>query len=59
MDVTLKFAVTVGGREHEVQVRAKLVIGSHLMDREVEAYSARMSRRTSCNEWSWGTLSLS
>jgi hypothetical protein len=39
MDVTLKFLVTVRGQEHEVPVRAKLVIGSRLMDREVEVYA--------------------
>jgi hypothetical protein len=39
MDVTLKFVVTVGGQDHEVPVRAKLVIGSHLMDRDVEVYA--------------------
>jgi hypothetical protein len=39
MDVTLDFVVAVRGQEHEVPVRAKLVIGSHLMDRDVEVYA--------------------
>lgn len=39
MDVMLKFLVRVNGQEQEVPVRAKLVIGSHLMDREIEVYA--------------------
>jgi hypothetical protein len=39
LDITLRFLVTVKGQEHEVPVRAKLVIGSHLLDRDVEVYA--------------------
>ena len=38
LDLTLTFAVTVRQREINVPVRAKLVIGSHLLDRAIEVY---------------------
>jgi hypothetical protein len=38
LDATLTFVLTVRERELDVPIRAKLVIGSHLLDRAVEVY---------------------
>jgi hypothetical protein len=45
LDVTLTFVVTVHGKELDVPVRAKLVIGSSLKDRAIEVYPPGLAGR--------------
>ena len=44
MDIRVKFRLDIKGKEHPIQVRAKLVLASNLFDRLVEVYAPELPR---------------